>query len=282
MHAELGFFMARVPQQGGVQRYRDPQRPGLSLLKTDSLTRPSEIHAATLLAIADAKGIKVTPGLVERIEEIALQREEELMASIRTRGVSDGIRSLLRAKKKKQAVRALSEMVISERDLHDFIYNSGAVGFSHWEKHVDFVPEARQLGEQERLDLWHSPRDSEANAHVWSKLEQLYVEREHRSVHLFAGSRDSWHCFFMTFRDVAGAPGSDEHHWAEGAHLHYLSHLFDPRLTKELVWEELDQRKHSLPSAHVRFHVENSSPSAQRVYLDERTGLAAIRGDGSK
>jgi hypothetical protein len=173
--------------------------------------------------------------------------------------------------------KALREIVLSERDLHDFMCNCGMVGLSHWDKFLEFVPEQRRPDDEDRRALTELPRDSPEHAEAWKKLEQLYIERENRSVHLFADSRERWHCFFMTFRDVAGDPESDENHWQHGAHLHYLGHLSDERLTKEAAWKQLDERHHQLPTEHVRFRVEGARPMRLNTFVDPRTGLAAVR-----
>jgi hypothetical protein len=108
-----------------------------------------------------------------------------------------------------------------------------------------------------------------------SRLAQVFEEREHRSVHFFADSRGRWHCLFLTFRDIAGEPSTGKHHWEHGSHLHYISHLFDPKLTKQDMWTALDERRHTLPAVHIRFD-ETPVPKdpGGRFVLDEQRGLA--------
>jgi hypothetical protein len=269
--------MALVPQLGGVRIYRDVDNPGVTLVRTDSKTRPADIHAAVLSAVAEAKGVALTPELAEEIRALALRRESEMLAATHARGIPDGIRALLRASKKKQALKVLREISVSDDDLHDLTCNCGVVGLTHWSKHLDFVPEGCRPGQDEREALLGSAADPDARDAAWRRLDSLYAQREHRSVHLFVGRHDRWHCFFMTYSDVAGDTVSDRHHWKEGAHLHYLSHTFDGRLTKEMVWSELDRRRHRLPTEHVRFVVDSTPPRRLRMFLDERTGLVASR-----
>jgi hypothetical protein len=54
-----------------------------------------------------------------------------------------------------------------------------------------------------------------------------------------------------------------------------MSHLFDPKITRHMVWEALDERRHSLPTAHVRFDDEPvPRDPGGRFVLDEQLGRA--------
>jgi hypothetical protein len=108
---------------------------------------------------------------------------------------------------------------------------------------------------------------------VQAKLKQLFMERMHRSVHVFADSGKRWHCFILSFADIAGAHLSGEHHWQGGSHIHYISHLFG-RLSKENVWQSLDERDYSLPTVHIRFSAQLSADPGVRYIADERVGKA--------
>lgn len=142
---------------------------------------------------------------------------------------------------------------------------------------MEFVPDERQLTAQDNNAIFNldGSRTPETLGKATSRLAQIFEEREHRSVHLFADSRGRWHYFFLTFRDVAGDPSTGKHHWAQGSHIHYVSHLFDPTLTKQAVWSALDERKHALPDMHIRFDEEPAPKDpGGRFVMDERSGFA--------
>jgi hypothetical protein len=98
------------------------------------------------------------------------------------------------------------------------------------------------------------------------------------SVHMLTNpSGSKWHCFYLTFRDVAGVPSTREHHWREGAHVHFVNYLFSPqRLTRRAVLEQLAEREHSIRGLHIRYDVGREvKDTGERLYADPRTGRFA-------
>jgi hypothetical protein len=258
----------RIAPRSGVSWVGDPLESG-SFIVSHSGTRPSEVVAELMFQIARKNGIAITPDLIDEIHARALEHERRFVGEIQARGIAGTLRKLLQTKRKKDAVRVASVLVLTPQDLMALICNCGSLGLSHHAKHLEFVPDQRELTDHDRSALTGAAAaDGEARAKAAAKLHQLFEEREHRSVHLFADSRERWHCFFLTFRDVGGEPSSGSHHWRGGAHLHYVSHLFDSKLTKERVWTALEHRKHSLPSEHIRFREPDDGRGGQRVYLD--------------
>jgi hypothetical protein len=85
-------------------------------------------------------------------------------------------------------------------------------------------------------------------------------------VHIFAHSEE-WHCFFFSFDDIA----DDENPWEGGSHVHFVNHVFDPRVKRKAVWRQLAERRHGVPKVHVRFHDPRQSHHGTLVYLDGRS-----------
>lgn len=228
---------------------------GGAMLQVHSDTRLSEIVAEMMWVNARMKGIPLTQELADEIRSKALEVEERDRRATAARGVTKDLRELLGATRKRLALRLAKRMVISKRDLHDLIGNCGTLNLSHHSKHHEFVPEQRRLTAEDNNAIFNldGSRTPETLGKATGRVEQLFEEREHRSVHLFADSRERWHCFFLTFRDIAGEPATGKHHWEHGSHLHYVSHLFDPKLTKQAIWDALDERRHALPEVHIRF-----------------------------
>jgi hypothetical protein len=86
-----------------------------------------------------------------------------------------------------------------------------------------------------------------------------------------------WHCFYLTFRDIAGSPSTGEHHWRDGAHVHFVNYLFNPqKLTRRVVLAQLAEREHSVPGIHIRYDVEREKPdTGERLYVDALSGRFA-------
>lgn len=266
--------MAEIPARSGVQWIGDPLADG-SFIATFANTRPREVVREMFIVFAQKNGYALTPELLLTAQLEGIRREEEYFAEVRARGISQGLRDLVGAKRKKDAARIADGLVVDAREFHDLVLNCHRLGLSHHSKHLEFAPEERLLSDEERETLLDSGDDNglPAGRKVAAKVRQLIVEREHRSVHLFANSTDEWHCFFMSFKDISTEAGN---HWREGAHLHFVNHVFDPRmLSKKKVWRALQERVHRIPTVHVRYRDprEPGRPPSL-LYVDEESGRA--------
>ena len=232
-----------IPHRSGVEWFGDPLANG-SFIVSFADSRPSDIYRELALAFALKNGYELTPALLQTIDRTARARDAEYFGEARARGISKSIRDLLGARRKKDAERIASEVVIDAAQFHDLVLNCQMLGLSHHSKFHSFEPEQRLLTADERAALFASGETQPPSADqekVAAKVRQLFVEREQRSIHMFANSRDEWHCFFFSFDDIADSGN----HWTGGSHVHYVSHVFDPRkLTKKKVWKALDQCRH--------------------------------------
>lgn len=260
-----------VPRRGGVEWFGDARNDG-TFFAAFGETRPAELYLQLALAFAHKNGYERTPTLLRMLWQNALEREAEFYAQIRARGISKGLRDLLGATRKKDVERIADEIVIEAGEFSDLCVNCHMLGVSRHAKFQHFEPQQRLLTAEERARLIASEGKalSPEDAKVVAKLRQLMVEREHRSIHMFANS-DAWHCFFFTFDDTADG----DNHWRGGAHVHFVDHVFDPRLKQKTVWKALDERRHSVPKVHIRFHhPQQSRHDGSLVYLDGSTGTA--------
>jgi hypothetical protein len=228
------------------------------------------------LVFARKNGYALTPELLAMAEREGIKREEEYVAEIRARGIPQGIRDLYGAKRKKDVARIAEGLVITPREFHDLIYNCHRLHLSHHAKHLEFVPEGRVLSDEEKRTLLDSSDDYSlpAELKVASKVRQLLVEREHRSIHIFANSADEWHCFFFSFKDIAVEAGN---HWTHGgAHVHFVNYVFDPRmLSKKKVWRALQEPTHRVPTVHIRYRdPRDTGRPSSLLYIDEESGRA--------
>jgi hypothetical protein len=262
--------MAKVPRRGGVEWLEGPT--DRELIVSFSETRPAEILFALSVRFAQKNGFVVDQATRVELWKSALEREEGFLAPIRARGVPKGLRDLFNAGRKKDVERLASELTLQSQDLMDLHYNCGQLRLSHHSKHMEFVPEQRRLTEDERAAVFAATdTPTSLDAKVAAKVRQGFVEREHRSIHMFANGADEWHCFFLSFHDTQ----QSDNHWKQGGgHLHFVNHTFDSRrLTKKKVWRQLDKRKHSLPTVHVRFREpDDLSTPASLILADGHTG----------
>jgi hypothetical protein len=269
--------MSEIPQRGGVTWWGNPLKDRRVMLQTHPETTMAEMTAELLWAQAQMKGLPPTPELAEVVWAKAQKMELRDLLATRARGVARDLRKLVGAERKKLALRIAKAMVVTKQDFYDLTVNCGALNLSHHSKHLEFVPEQRRLTAADNNAIFNldGSRTPETLMNATSRVKRVFSEREHRSVHLFADSRERWHCFFLTFQDIAGEPFTGKHHWEQGSHLHYMSHLFDPKITRHMVWEALDERRHSLPTAHVRFDDEPvPRDPGGRFVLDEQLGRA--------
>lgn len=266
----------QLPIRDGVQILRNPTNEKSSFIVSFAGTRPSDIYRALALEFAQRNRYPITPALLREIERIAQERDRDFYAEVRARGIAKPLRDLLSAKRKKHVERIASEIVINVADFIDLIHNCQMLGLSHHPKFLSFEPEQRALTDDEREALF-SPSDDESQlaAKARSKVQQFFVEREHRAIHMFANASDEWHCFFSSFDDTLLG---DDNHWTGGAHLHFVNHVFDPRnLTKKKVWKALDEKRQKLPKVHIRFRDprDTSDRPEGLLYADPRTARIA-------
>ena len=269
--------MAEIPGRSGVTWWGNPLSDRSVMMQTHPGTRPAEVTAELMWATARMRGMVPTPELAEAVWARALEQEERFLQATRARGITRELRQLLGAERKKLAERITKRMTVTKADLYDLTINCGTLGLSHYDKHLEFVPGQRRLTAEDSNAIFDLDGSSTAEKlmQATSRVTQIFRERVHRSVHLFADSRERWHCIFLTFDDVAGEAFTGKHHWQGGSHVHYVSHLLNPGLTKEAVWNALDERRHTFRTAHIRF-LDDPKPKdpGGRFVMDERLGRA--------
>jgi hypothetical protein len=264
----------RIPARGGVEWYGDPLADGGGAhIVSFSETRPFEIYRELMLVQALMHGAEDTPDLRLAIELRALDQERREIAETRARGIAAPLRALLGAKKKRELELLARDILVEHGDFYDLTRNCGLLGLSRHTEHHNWAPKERSLSEEERASLFDKPEPK-----VVGKVRQLLEEREHRSVHMFTSANGSrWHCFYLTFKDVAGSPSTGEHHWRGGSHVHFVNYLFNPKkLTRRVVLDALAEREHSINGIHIRYEDLRRRPdTGERIYVDPGTGRAA-------
>jgi len=264
----------RIPKVGGVEWFGDPLGDEGAVFMVHHGTTPVEMYRELMLVAALKNGAEHTPELQLEIEMRARERAKQDAADTLARGISPGLRALVAAKRKKDVEKVARDLVIEHGEFSDLMRNARLLGLSWYSEHFHWMPEGRRLTDEEREELL-----DESNApgsKLVGKFRQGFEEREHRSVHMLTNAAGTkWHCFYLTFRDVAGSPSTGEHHWRDGAHVHFVNYLFG-QLTRRAVLEQLAEREHSINGIHLRYDVRRTEPdTGERLYADSTTGRFA-------
>lgn len=257
-----GARMQQLPLRGSAS-FGDAKKDGSSVIVAHGESVVFDFVMETQVGLARMNGHKVTSALLAHFAMFAQEKQDEVDAQIRARGVTVGLRQLLSAKRKKDVQRLARSMAVKLEHIVALAKNCGVLGFSHHSKHLEHIPERRELTNDDYAALGGGDG---ASQRATRRVDQLFEERMHRSVHVFSTASEEWHCFFLTYRDIGGSPSDGTHHWTAGAHLHYTSHLITNQ-KKELVWEALDWQHHSVQSEHVRFLEPDDGRGRQRIVL---------------
>jgi hypothetical protein len=271
----------RLPDRGGVAWYGDPLSKQGAILMTFPQTRPAEVEFEMFRLFTLKNGWTLTPELAAMGWQRAVANEKKMLQAIAGRGVAADVRRLFAAKTKKDAERIADEIHVTGEQFHDLTYNSGKqLGLSHHAAHYEFLPEQSRIPSVLSAEFWASDRPSDdVTQRIFDKLEQANIERVHRSVHLYASSRKDWHSFYLTFGDVFGNPANHPrpgHHWTAGSHLHYTSSLYNPRMTKQQLWDAMDERRVKVDGSHVRYVDTVPEDPGKRVFVDDVVGRARV------
>jgi hypothetical protein len=87
------------------------------------------------------------------------------------------------------------------------------------------------------------------------KIQQVFKERSQNVAHLFRRP-GIWHAFLFELREAADErkPG-----WADGTHLHFVSHLW-PGVTAQQVLDYVIRDEKRPPTEHIRFVPRHADP----------------------
>lgn len=157
---------------------------------------------------------------------------------------------------KKDQVRLLKNISFTSDELIAFIlkahelhgYKYSLYNASHNHKGLD----AAELPEFIEID-----DDGTVNTVGETKMtkgqQKQVIEHRKVTVSKFLDLDDRWHCFFLTYKSLAG-----KENYKDGQpHLHYISNCWN--IPRESVKDQLTGKKYSLPSLpHVDFHTHRN------------------------
>ncbi len=255
-------MLRRVPSGFGP-----PPGSGFRAIMPKSLTRFGDLSTGAIYRFHDldgythvmkeierehlrAEGVAITPMVEADLELGRREFRKKILGDIRGRGVARHLSDLIRAASKKEAKRIIREVVVTQQEFVDLMFNCGDLRLAHRKKHRQFIPDHLKLSDEDRDAFFGNGVGtmSQGAQRVLRKVRSTFAERRCLSVHLFEGV-GVWHCFWLTYED---ARPDRRNHWRAGPHVHYLSHLFS-RQTPDEVWSSFDARSVPISGEHIRF-----------------------------
>lgn len=121
------------------------------------------------------------------------------------------------------------------------IYGCQKIGYGHFRKHKEVIPEHLQFSEEDKTTNWetdHTGQFTEKTRKLAKKVSEIFNQRKYQIAHLFVGP-SKWHLIFYDSRDIEGK------HWELGSHIHFVNHLFSNLSIDEVTksFYEMDLQK---------------------------------------
>lgn len=220
------------------------------------------------LAELSTRGTVITADVKSQVKRDVRQRKSEYNTKVNQLGVPDKLKDLFVMDRKSQVEQYCRDLVLSEHDLFLLIHNCSQLRFTHRAKFKQYIPEHLKVNDADRDQM-----KSGSPKKFLKKTRAGLSERRYIHVHLFECGSE-WHCFYFSHQDIEP---TGTNHWANGCHLHYVSHLW-ANLKKRRVWDEFNKRSTEIQgSIHIRFEpFDYLSPSEANKRRLNKTGKQAL------
>jgi hypothetical protein len=213
------------------------------------------IQAAMKKLIA-LHGIPINSLTESSIKKLAKEESTKIVKKTKRGGIPSHLRILLSLKRKKEVLRYIKNIVMTNHDLPNLILTCKCLGFTHQSKHIQFVPEDLFLTDDERAGFSKKNISEDGANKVDKKISEIFKNRKYLSVHLFERG-DEWHIFYFDYHD-AYTP-RNLNHSELGPHIHYISYLWGKGFNKDDLLAAFEFRKVVINSEHIRY-VEKEAP----------------------
>jgi len=190
----------------------------------------------------------VTPEFEIAIQKRVEEDQRKIDIEMDKKGVPDVFQTMLGLDRKKDISKFLESQTLTMSELSLFVRNHSQLGLKYKHFKKEFRPEQLEVNNE---DIKKLADESKQGLKVRKKIIQRFKQRKIINVHLFEKG-DSWYCIFFDYNDI-----TDMHkpnHWAEGNHVHFISHHWS--LSLEDVWKSFESKKLSLPKLHIRYTEE--------------------------
>jgi hypothetical protein len=187
----------------------------------------------------------LTPEIQDIILALCRSKQNKLDRLIDRIGIPNKFKELFKIDQKAKVQQYCRELTVHEIELDFVIHNCSQLGFTYHYKFPIYVPEHLKTNDSD----FENPQNGKPPKFIKKYNARLVAGQEKRiHVHLFENG-SQWHFFYGTYQDMQ----SDNNHWENGSHIHYLNHLWS-NYSKEQVWESFDKRNVEISgSVHIRF-----------------------------
>lgn len=204
--------------------------------------------------------LKKTPYPLHLFDQLLRRRAEEQwperLKEMTSVPAPQELINLLESDSKKEQIKLLNRLDLTTAELIAFILKAGEKHqFVFSQYHSEHYPNGT---EKNKLPtLFYKPEGGEMTAIGLTNLStgQLNNLVLQRSVIVakFLDKGDRWHCFFLTYRSIAGR----ESYKRGQPHLHYISNFWG--IPREEVVKQLKSKNYSLPSLpHIDYHTHRN------------------------
>lgn len=198
------------------------------------------------------EGVEDKEGMIERVTaRMALKNWSEQLEKITQVPVDPALFQLLHTHKKKVQVSLLKGVTLDPETLLAFIFRAYAEqGFTYSVYESNSLP--ADVGWKDMPEFAYKDEvDGSLFRHGTSpltdgKLRSVINDRK-VVVAKFLDNGPVWHCFFLTYKSIAGKEAG------ERPHLHYISHAWG--FSREEVIRRLKERRYDLPDTpHIPYN----------------------------
>jgi hypothetical protein len=193
-------------------------------------------------------GIEVTPELEIKIRALIEEKQINIEAETKAKGIPEVFTKMLEFKNKKDISRFLESQTLTMSEISLLISNHEQAGLTHKRFHKEFMPEHLEVDGEEIKKL---AEQSKKGTKLRKRLIQRFKQRKVINAHLFE-KEDFWYCIFFDYNDMTDTHNPS--HWVEGNHVHFISHHWG--LSLDDVWSSFNNKKISLPKLHIRYTEE--------------------------
>jgi hypothetical protein len=230
-----------------LQGFGDPNGPGGRLYRLTDVRQMADLRVELIRLQLARRGIPITPEIRDRLAKLREEFREKIVGDLNALGVPAGLRNLLSAHAKRDALSLARALRVTQEDLCALFFNAEQMGYVHTLITRDFVPEHLNPTNDESA-AFHSDPNSDLGRRWFRKVKATFDERRCLKVHMLDRGPE-WHCFYFSFDDSEPAPGQ-KLHWQGGPHVHFINYLWGD-LRRDDILSALERRGASLPSVHL-------------------------------
>lgn len=201
--------------------------------------------------ILQSKGIPLDEITDLIVKKLIAEQKNAMEQKLIHDGFPKILENLFSLKKKSDVMKMVKTITLTKDELVRAIFNANFLGFTYLKKHKYFIPDDIKPTNEEKEALSNNGigliRSKKAKKFV-KKIGEHFKKRKVISSHLFFKDNE-WHLLYFDYND---AYVKTQNHFKGGPHIHYTSFLLTS-MTREVVWDMLDNRQVKIQSTHLRY-----------------------------